>query len=154
MGNRRVSQHLAEYDLFLVKPFIILICRVNHRIMFRLICLDHGLPGQRSSPCASNRLCQQLECALSRPVICRIQGQIRRQNPHQSYFRKIMPLYNHLGADQYICFPIGKCGQNFLVAVFRSGGVRIHAQRSHLGKQNLKLFLNLLCARLETADVF
>ena len=64
-----------------------------------------------------------------------------------------MPFYNHLRSHQNIRLLIGKGRQNFLIAIFVAGRIKIHTQYPCLWKTFLDDFLNFLRSRLKSSDI-
>ena len=104
MSGRRVSEKPPVGDLLLIKADVILVCRVADRIVFRLIGLDHDIPGLCPPACAAGRLCEQLEGSLRSPVIISVQGQVRHEDPHQGHAGEIVSFDDHLGPQQDVRF--------------------------------------------------
>jgi len=151
--HRRIPHQRTVPNLFLIKCRIILRGCRHHRVMFRTVCLDHSLSFFLTAPGSSDRLRQQLERPLSRPVIIAVKRHIRRQHSDQRHIREIVSFYDHLGSHQHIRLFVGECGEDLLMSVFFPGRIHIHAEHSRLGKAPLHDVLDLLGPRLKFSDM-
>ena len=152
-AGRRVVHHSSVGDLPAVEGFVILSGRRLDTVVIRPVGLNHHTARLAASSGPPGCLSQKLKRSLRAPVIWRIQGEIRRHNPHQRHIFKIMPLHNHLGSDKNIRLPGLKGGEDFLMSSLFSGGIRVHPEHSGLGKQLFRHLLQLLGAGPKACDI-
>src|SRR5512139_3644722 len=86
-------------------------------VMVRVKRLDDHLAGGFSSPCPSGHLGQQLERSLARAKVGKVKRGVCGNHTHKGDPRKVVPLDDHLGADQNIDMTGFKPLQNTMVTV-------------------------------------
>ena len=151
--RRRIQKQRPIPDLLLVKSLIVLPRGQLHRVVLRLVGLDHDFPRPNPAPCAARRLCEQLERALRRPVVLRVQRDVREQDAHERHLRKIMSLHDHLRPDEDVRLLLPERGQDLLVAALRLRGVGVHPQDPRARELLQKILLDLLRPGLESRDI-
>ena len=144
IGKGRVAPEAAQPQLRTVKGVVVLVGGVDDDVVVRGVGLDHR-PAPLVPPARpAHHLGEKAEGPLGGPVAVHVQGQIRCQHPHQGDIFKIQPLGYHLGAKEDGDLLLFKGPQQLLVSA--GGGVRVHPQYLHPGKQPAELLLHLLGA--------
>ena len=113
-------------------------------VMVWIVRLDDHLARGFSSPRPSGHLSQQLEGPLARAKVGKVKRGVCRNDPHECDLWEVMPLDDHLGADQDIDMTGFKPLQNVMVTVFPRCRVAIHSFNMSPGKQGSDLLLQAL----------
>ena len=98
----------------------------TNRIVGWIICLDDD-PSRRSpSPGPASYLGEQLKGCLPCSEIRPIERKVCRDHPYEGYMGKIVPLGNHLGANENIGSPVKETLQYLVHLALMSHDVSIH----------------------------
>ena len=112
--------------------------------MLRIECLHEHSPRRISPPGSARRLGQKLERALRRSKIGKSESYIRGDDSDQRHARKIVPLGDHLRANQDVDLAFAKIGKDFPKLACPPRHVAVHAAdaraREELGKLLLQFF--------------
>ena len=115
--------------------------------MLGLVTLDDHRTRHLLASRTTAHLRHNLEGALKSPEVGETDEIVGTQHPDHRHAVEIQTLCNHLSTNKNISLVLLKIGDDFLVTVFGTGGVHIHALDDRVGKQFRKLVLNFLGAK-------
>src|SRR5688572_4401407 len=95
--------------------------------MLGLVTLDQDFAGAFGATSAAGNLRHQLGHIFRAAEIGAEQRLIDAENADESHLRKVMPLGQHLRADQYSCLAVPSLLQTFFQHAFASRGVAVDA---------------------------
>lgn len=150
--ERWIANLLAANDLFTIKPLIVVLSREPNGSVIGLISLQDDLARRLSAPGPTCHLSKKLEGALRRAKVRERKALIRQHDADEGHPRDVMPLGDHLRADQDVDLAAPQLIEHRLDAFARSG-VAIESPDARLWKALLDRVLKLLRADAEVLVV-
>ena len=121
--------------------------------MLRLIALHHHAARVHAASRAPLHLRQQLECALLAAVVWQVERHVRRDHTHERHIGEVMPLGDHLRSNEHLRLSLAERSEHLDHRVLALRGVVVHADGLDQREQLFQLFLHLLRAHAELADI-
>ncbi len=143
---RRIAQRAPVLDLAVVERLVVLGHRLLQQRVLRLEGLDHHAPGPLAAPGATRDLRQQLERPLGRAEVGQPQRLVRRQHADERDPREVVPLGDHLRADEHVDLSTIELAQQLLVGRLPTQRVPIHPGNPGVGHGTSDQRLDLLRA--------
>ena len=140
-------------QLLLVERLVILRGGHANRVMIRIDGLDQHDARQIAAARASGHLREQLERALGGAKIRQAQSDIRRHHAHQRHVGNVVPLGDHLRADQDVEIALAESLQDDFVLPLAGDGVAIQARDARAGKLAVQFLLHFFRTHAEKVDV-
>ena len=151
-GKRRVGQLPAQGQLFRVKSLVVVCLRFADDIMVRIEGLDHDPPRAIAPSPPSRHLGEDLEGPFGGAKIRLAHGGVRGDDADESDARKIVPLGDHLRADEDIDLPPIETLEKLFRFTLPGCRVAVHAGDAGRGEKPLRLFRDPFGACALTAD--
>ena len=145
-AERRVEKLLAYSDLLAIKGLVVLLERRLHRIVLGAVALHDDLSWRLAPACAARRLRDEHEAALRRAEIGHIEARIGAEDADRRNARDIMPLGDHLRAEQDVVPLLAKRRENFLVRELSRRRVPVHAHDACCRHERLEFRFQLFRA--------
>lgn len=98
--------------------------------MFRRIGLKNDSAFFFRSARSARNLRYELEGALARAIITKIQRGVRFENTHECDVAEVVTFCNHLRADEHVRFLVAERGKNLEITVLSHCRVVVHTQDS------------------------
>src|SRR5205085_8872351 len=142
----RVAQVLPVVDLFVEETFVVLRARVAQSVVLRVICLNQDATGQSASARAPCDLRDELERSLRGAEVWQRKPRVNRDDADERDVREVVPLRNHLRADEHVEFARGETQDGLLVDGAARGRVAVEARDAESGGACAQNFFYLLRA--------
>src|SRR3954454_1711157 len=121
----RVAEPFAEFHLFLIKGFVVLLCREADGVVVRIERLDDHATGGIAASGASGGLCEKLERSFCRTEIRHAETDVREHNAYQRHLGNVVAFGNHLRADQDVDRAFPEVLEDEFEGAFRTGAVAV-----------------------------
>jgi hypothetical protein len=152
-GERRIAEFPAKGKLIRVKTGIVVFLRSADGVMAGVEGLDDHTPRLISPPSPTRYLRQDLEGPLGRSEVRDVQGGVGDKNADQCDPGEIVPLGNHLGADENVDLSAVEPSKDPCRISPPRGRVTVHPCDPGIRKEFFRLFFNPFCSRPLAADM-
>lgn len=149
----RVEELLPQGDLLVEEALVVLTDAAGHSIVRRVVGLDDDLSARLVAAGAARRLRDQHEAALRRAEVRHVEARVRADDADGRDVGDVVPLRDHLRAEQDVVLAAPKTLEDLLMREFRRRRVAVHADDARRRHERGELLLELLRARAEVLDV-
>ncbi len=152
--RRRIVQARAEFHFALVERFVLLRGRGADAVVIRVERLHDGFARRVAPPRASDDLREQLERPFSRAKVGQPEADVGRDDAHERDRGKVVPLRDHLRADDDVDRPRGHAAQHVGDRAAAADGVAIDAGDARLREPLAEIGLEPFRADASLLQVF
>ena len=146
-GMGRIEKRPPKLVFLGIEPLVVVLTGVLDGVVIGAIGLQDHPASPASPPGPSGGLGHQLKGPLGGAKVGEAQSGVAPQDAHQGHTGKVMPLGNHLRAQEYIGLTGSEAGQDDPMPAGLPDGVGVHAQDTQAGQQAGQLILHALRPR-------
>ena len=108
LGKWREHERRAHVDLVMIEPLVVVRRRIAQDGVVGVVRLQDDVPLLSPAPAPARDLRHKLKGTFVAAIVGKMQTHVRIEDAHERHKRKVMPLGDHLRADEDVRFSLGK----------------------------------------------